>query len=341
LLSGYHFSEIGIRNKDNIQKPNYSRDIKDVLRIHSIYTEVEAKQLFEKLYMRLGLRANYLPKFDKFLIEPRANLNYRINKNLSFELLAEQKSQYTTQLIDFQSDFLGVEKRRWVLSNNNSVPLIKSQQLSFGWQYNLNKLLISTEFYAKEINGIISPSQGFQNQYQYVYAIGNYDSQGIEFLIDKQFNQSNIWVNYTLSRNNYNFKEFIPPKFPNNLDIKHTLSVGGNYSYKNVTLSSGLNYRTGKPYTKPVSENQNEYGDILYEESNSSRLNDYFRLDISAKYAFNIRNVKGELGVSVWNILNRKNEINIFYQRNDKEEIEQVIQHALQTTPNVSLRIMY
>ncbi|TLX72598.1 TonB-dependent receptor [Labilibacter sediminis] len=341
LLSGYHYSEVGIRNLDNIHKPNYSRDIKDVLRIHSLYSEAETNQLFKKLYLRLGLRANYFPKFKKLLIEPRAVLNYVINRNLSLELLAEKKSQQTTQQIDFQSDFLGIEKRRWVLSNDNSVPVIKSNQLSLGLQYKLNNFLISAEAYSKEVRGIISPSQGFQNQYQYVYAIGNYNAVGIEFLVDKQFNQSNIWINYSLARNDYNFKDFTPSTFPNNLDVRHALSLGGNYSFKNFEISSGFNYRTGKPFTKPLQENQTELGEIKYENTNSSRLNDYIRLDVSAKYIFNFRKVQGEIGVSVWNVLNRQNDINIFYQRNNQKEIEQVIQHALRTTPNINLRLRF
>ena len=39
------------------------------------------------------------------------------------------KSQTTTQIIDFQNDFLGVEKRRWVMANNDDIPVITSQQL--------------------------------------------------------------------------------------------------------------------------------------------------------------------------------------------------------------------
>lgn len=339
LLSGYHYKEIGVRNMDNIQKPNYRRDIKDVLRGHSLYSEAETKQLFDKLYLRLGLRANYLPKFEKLLIEPRAALNYRINKSLSFELLAEKKSQHTTQLIDFQSDFLGIEKRRWVLTNNSSVPIIKSKQLSFGILYKLNNFMVSAEAYTKKVNGIISPSQGFQNQFQYVYAIGDYYSKGIEFLIDRHFSRSNVWINYSLARNDYYFKDFMPSEFPNNLDVRHALSVGGNYSFKNVVISSGFNYRTGKPLTKPLQDNQNELGEIIYEKSNASRLDSYVRLDVSAKYSFKIKKVNGEIGMSVWNVLNSKNDINIFYQRNDQNKIEQIIQHALSTTPNINFRI--
>lgn len=341
LMGGYQFDEIGIRNFDNINKPDYERDAKDVLDIHSVYAEAELKRLFERAYLRLGIRTNYLQKFNKLLWEPRAALNVKINDFISLEVLAEKKSQYTTQLIDFQTDFLGVEKRRWVLSNNQSVPIIKSQQISFGTQYNRNRFLFSIEAYTKEVRGIISPSQGFQNQFQYEYAIGSYNAKGIEVLIDKRFSKSNLWLNYTLAKNDYYFEELIPSSFPNNLDIRHNLTIGGSYSIKNLELSSGFNYRTGKPYTKPTNDNYSTSNEIFYEAPNTSRLSDFVRLDISAKYKFNIKKVKGVIGVSVWNVLNKQNEINVFYYRNDNNEIEQVTQHALRITPNVNLRFRF
>ena len=341
LIFGYQFNEVGIRNQDNINKPDYYRDVKDVLIIHSLYSEAEAKKLFENLYLRFGLRANYLPEYDKFIIEPRGVLTYSLNKHISLELLAESKSQHTTQLIDYQTDFLGIEKRRWALSNNSSIPIIESRQLSIGTLYNRNNFLFSIEGYLKRITGIISPSQGFQNQYQYVYAIGDYHSKGLEFLVNKRFIHSNIWTNYTLAGNEYLFQEFTPSSFPNNLDIRHSLSIGGSYEFKKFEISSGFNYHTGRPYTRPAQENQNERGEIIYEEPNSSRLDDYIRLDISARYNFNIKNVKGEIGVSFWNILNRKNVINTYYIRNDSNEIEEVIQYALKFTPNMNLRFIF
>ena len=341
VSTGYQFDEIGIRNQDNIQKPDYNRDVKDVLRIHSLYSEAEFNKLFEKLYLRLGLRANYFPKFDELTVEPRAVLNYTLNNDLSLEFLAEKKSQHTTQLIDFQADFLGIEKRRWVLSNNKSVPILKSKQFSLGIQYNRNNFLFSVEGYTKKVTGIITPSQGFQNQFQYVYAIGEYKAQGLEVLVNWRFGQSNMWVNYTLAKNDYYFEELIPSAFPNNFDVRHTLSMGGSYTLKQLEVSGGMNYRTGQPYTQPSPDNPVIDNEIFYEAPNSSHLEYYLRLDISAKYHFNVKNVKGECGFSIWNLLNRENTINVFYQRNNNKEIEQITQNALGITPNVNLRFWF
>ncbi|MDX1314738.1 MAG: TonB-dependent receptor, partial [Eudoraea sp.] len=341
LSYGYQFNEIGIRNLDNINKPDYYRDVKDVLIKHSLYSEAEAKKLFERLYLRFGLRANYFPEYEKLILEPRGVLTFSLNNHISLELLAEKKSQHTTQLIDYQTDFLGIEKRRWVLSNNNSIPIIQSSQVSTGALYNRNNFLVSIEAYLKKVSGIISPSQGFQNQFQYVFGTGEYSSEGVEVLVNKRFILANFWTNYSLARHDYDFQEFTPSSFPSNLDIRHAVSAGGSYEFKQFEISSGFNYRTGKPYTRPAPENQNARGDIVYEGPNSSRLEDYIRLDISATYNFNVKKVKGEFGLSLWNILNRENVINTYYVRNDKDEIEEVALHALRFTPNVNLRFYF
>ncbi len=341
LSSGYQFKETGIRNEDNLRSPGYRRNEKEVLRIHSLYTEAELKGLLDKIYLRAGLRANYFTKFKEVSIEPRFVFNYALSKHISLEVLAEMKNQHTTQLIDFQTDFLGIEKRRWVLANNASVPLIKSHQLSVGLQYSLDEFLFLLEGYVKRVNGIITPSQGFQNQFQYVYSIGEYNANGIEILANKHFKQLNIWTNYTLAQNNYFFQNLTPSTFPNNLDIRHTLSLGGSYSFNSFVISGGLSYKTGKPYTQPDESNTTVLNEIVYQSPNSSRIKDYMRLDLSAKYNFTVKKVKGEVGVSVWNLLNRKNDINVYYQLTDNDQIEQITQHALGITPNVNLRVRF
>ncbi len=342
-ITGYTFNEIGIRNKDNenIQNLLYYRAVKDVLRIHSLYSEAEINNILQNFYLKFGLRADYYAKFKKVIIAPRAVLSYKLSQTLTCEFLYENKSQHTSQQIDFQNDFQGIEKRRWVLSNNNSVPIIKSTQYSVGLHYQPGYFLFSMEAYKKNVTGIISPSQGFQNQYEFVYATGSFNTQGVEFLMNKYFTKSNFWLSYTLAQNNYNFNNYTPSVFANNLDIRHSISTGGIYTYKSFKFSAGINYRTGVPYTKPSQDDNMDDTIINYEEANNSQLKNYLRVDLSAKYLFTINKIKGECGFAVWNILNHDNEIKRYYQRNELNEIEEITQNALGITPNVNFRIKF
>ena len=64
---------------------------------------------------------------------------------------------------------------------------LKASKFSAGIHYNKNKLLISAEAYLKDVDGITTRSQGFQNQYQFKNEVGSYRIKGIDFFIQKQF----------------------------------------------------------------------------------------------------------------------------------------------------------
>ncbi|WP_246041062.1 TonB-dependent receptor plug domain-containing protein [Flavivirga rizhaonensis] len=356
INGGYQFSEVGISNLEDVNNPAFRSFIKNVIRSHAIYAETSLLSNNAKTKLKIGGRLNYINKFKLFLAEPRLRFNQRFLNNFKFEVLGEFKHQTTSQIIDLQNDFLGIENRRWVLSNNNEenivinnktiypVPVIKSKQLSAGVHYNKNKLLISAEAYIKKVDGITSRSQGFQNQYQFINSIGSYEIQGVDFLLNKQFGDIlSCWFSYSYSDNNYIFPSLNDgKKFPNNVDIKHTFSFAGAYTQNGLKLAIGLNWHSGKPITLPDSNHDSNERVIVYTEPNSDNLDDYLRTDCSATYNFNISDAtRATIGASVWNLLNKKNIINTYYTLNDNNEINTVENESLGITPNVSLRIHF
>jgi hypothetical protein len=59
----------------------------------------------------------------------RTSINIQqVIKAICIKTRREFKNQTTTQIIDFEDDFLGVEKRRWVLVNNEDIPIATSKQ---------------------------------------------------------------------------------------------------------------------------------------------------------------------------------------------------------------------
>ena len=162
---------------------------------------------------------------------------------------------------------------------------------------------------------------------------------GIDFLINYHFGNFRTWMSYTFADNNYNFPEFQPPVFYNNLDIKHSATIGSSYAIKRFQLSAGLNWHTGKPYTEPLGIID---GEIVYDTPNNVRLEDYMRFDVSAKYQFPIsKRVLGTLGFSLWNIFNKQNIINRYYQLDVNGQLETIQQYALGFTPNFLIRISF
>jgi len=342
-FGGYQFSEIGISNLEDVNNPVFRRLEKEVLRTHSIFNEIGFSSQSKQTNLRIGIRTNYIEKFSETYFEPRLSFSQRFLSNFRFEILGELKSQTTSQIIDLQNDFLGVEKRRWVVSDNEDIPIIKSKQFSAGLHYNKSKLLISVEAYIKDVEGITTRSQGFQNQYQFINTIGSYRVKGIDFLVNKQIQNFSTWLSYSISKNDYTFEDLnLGNEFPNNVDIRHAIKFGSSLTYNKLKLAVGINWRSGKPFTQPDTTNPVSGDFINYNLPNSKNLSYYLRADVSAIYNFKLSNtINASSGFSLWNVTNNKNIINTYYTINDSESTNKVELESLGITPNFSFRVSF
>ncbi|WP_273565975.1 TonB-dependent receptor [Maribacter halichondriae] len=348
-LNGYQFSETGILNFTDVDQPPFKSDILEVMHTHSVFSEIGYESSNQKFLARVGGRLNYfnnLDTFDEIVVEPRLNMHYALTDNLKVEFLGEFKSQATNQIVDLEQNFLGIEKRRWILSDGNQLPITKSKQASLGFNYNYRDLYVSLESFYKEVNGISTETQGFQNPFQFGGEIGKYEVKGVEFLVNNKTNDYSLWFSYAFNLNDYYFEDVVPNTFPNNLDIRHTFTLAGTYTYNNFRFGVGLNYRTGKPFTEPFEENPINTtffpSRINYSEANSSRLPEYLRADASAIYDFDLSpEVGASIGVSVLNFTDRTNILDTYYRLNENDEIEKVENVSLGLTPNFSFRLSF
>ncbi len=339
--NGYHFVETKITNLDDVNNPVFRNLVSEVVRTHGVFSEVSCKSKDRNTNLITGLRYNYINKFRKHLLEPRLSFFHKFLDNFSVEFLGEFKHQNTSQVINFQNDFLGVEKRRWQLSDENEIPVIKSKQVSLGLSFNKSNWLISAEGYYKKVKGITTQSQGFQNQYEFVKTSGNYEVKGIDFIVRKQFDKFNSWLSYAYMDNDYTFNSLPENSFPNNFDVTHAVTFGTNYTADHLKISAGFNWNSGRPKTNPVTGNEIIDNAINYEATNTSQLQEYFRVDVSALYDFKlIKTITANIGLSIWNLLDKKNTINSFYRLNNSV-IEEVNQHSLGRTPNVVFRVNF
>ncbi len=347
LLAGYQFNETGMLNQTTVSAPSYSSTKKDVLLNHALFAEGEYHK--NNTYFRIGARLNYFQKFEKLLVEPRVNIRQQLSNAWALKLEGEFKNQTTTQIIDFDDDFLGVEKRRWVLVNNESIPIATSQQGSFGVEFNKNKLHIDLTGFYKVVDGITASNQGFYNNFQYKKAHGSYTAKGIEFLANKTADRYSIWTSYTFSINNYEFESFTPSSFPNNVDIRHSVSMGFNYDViKNIKLSVGGIWRNGQPYTIPLAGNETVTNGntttVNYDSPNSKNLDNFMRLDASLSYNFTIATgIKGIFRAGLINGTNEGNVINRYYKvdPNNSNATVKVDNKSLGMTPNMSFRVNF
>lgn len=356
-LNGYQLNQTAISNITEVNPPEFKSDVIDIVNTNSLFSELVFESKDEKLFARGGVRLNYLvnpDNFEEFILEPRLSLNYSITPNLKAIVLGEFKSQATNQIVDLEQNFLGIEKRRWTVSDGTILPISRSKQGSFGLNYDSKNLYVGLEGFYKEVNDINTSTQGFQNQNQFNRfkilnngeIIGKYDVKGIEFLINRKTKTYSVWASYAYNVNNFTFEAIEPPNFPNNLDIRHSATLAGTLTLNSLRFGLGLNYRSGRPFTEPITENPVDLtsfpAEIVYDSPNSSRLAEYLRADASVIYDFDMgRKVKASLGASVLNFTNRKNVLNIFYRLDVNDLLETVESTSLGITPNFSFRVKF
>jgi len=172
--NGYQYIETGITNRVFNTEPAFDIDSKDVIRVQAPFTSLDYSSPSRSLFASIGVRANYIENlgtigasFNRFLIEPRLNLNFRMANYLRAQILGEFKSQSTNQVIDLEQNFLGIEKRRWTLSNEEDLPLTQSKQGSVGINYAKNQFYLGIEAFYKQVDGVSTRTQGFQNENHY------------------------------------------------------------------------------------------------------------------------------------------------------------------------------
>jgi hypothetical protein len=343
LHTGYQFNETGVTNFDKINSPLFSRTITNVLRTHAAIAEGIFENESSTIMLKAGFRANYFDKFHLFLLEPRIQLSQALSKNLRLEILGEQKSQTLSQIIDLRRDFLGIEKRRWTLADNDSIPVQKSNQLSIGLTFSKNKWLLTLDNFYKKVNGITSSSQGFLNQFELVKSTGDYTIFGAEFLVQKSFNRFYTWLSYAYNDNKYDFGTLYNSSFVNNYEVKNAISWAGIYEWRKLKLALGAKWHTGRPITTPTSFMVTETNsNIVYNSPNNTRLAAYFQVNFSASKDWRLKGkMTLQTSLSILNLFNTKNSLNRFYRVNSDSTVESINIHSLDMTPNFNIKLSF
>lgn len=342
---GYQASYISIENSDEINIPETYRKTRETLGSQALSLQFNWRR--DYLNLSAGVRQNHFASYGHFRTEPRFAVSYQWKNGFKIGLLGESKSQAAHQEIEQRQDFFGIEKRRWHMANGQDVPLIKSHQLSIELQWKRADWLITAEPFLKKVSDITSRSQGFQNQFESLEAIGEYAVHGLEMLVQKQWGHLTGWLNFHINRSEYFFADFTPQVFRNNYETPRALRSGLIYDDKKWQFAIGSIWYAGRYYTEPFSRipQIDDTGSLLinYNSPNSSRLEDYFQLNWSSSLTFHLHGKwRVKTGFSIQNILDSSTNINKTYRINTQSEvIEEIDSYMLRRTLNTFIRLYF
>ena len=278
-----------------------------------------------KLETRIGLRGNYFNLTRKVYWEPKVNFKYNLLSWANLKASWAINNQMISRIL--RLDLFTSNPDFWILSDND-IPVINSSQWAGGVHLNFPIASIDIEGYVSYTYDEVEYLPSLRNfdtedkSQEQLYASGDNITKGIEILVEKGVGNYSGWVGYTLSNSLNYFDDLNGGKpFASRFDQRHELKIVNMYNVNKWNFSLIWIYGTGKPYSAPEGNysittlDGSTINNIAYSRINNQRLAAYHRLDLSTTYNFDLGKTKAKIGLSVFNVYNRKN---IKYRRFSK-----------------------
>lgn len=274
---------------------------------------------FDGFEVKAGIRSTYFQPTQQWYWAPRASASYALEGGLTFKAAWGRYYQFSNRVV--REDVLNGSRDFWVLADGNEIQVGDAWHYIAGISYEWDKFLIDVEVYEKQMSGLSEFSlrfsqqgrrQGGQQAEEYFFT-GTGVSRGLEVLLQKTKGKHTGWVSYTLGEVVHDFPDISDYKYYALHHQLHELKIVQSLQLGNFNLSGTWVYASGKPYTAPgglyeiTTLNGDEYDYINVGSKNAERLPSYQRLDFSASYDFKIKKSGAKLGLSVFNLLNRRN----------------------------------
>ena len=314
-------------------------------KLYSAYISYDLKSV-ENLNVKIGLRGNRYGFNDKNYFSPRFQFDYSLTDKLKVKAGYGVHYQFVKKIIG--ENVTSRSRDFWLLSEDNNVKVGKSTHYVAGLSYERDAWLINSEIFYKDIENLTEFSLRYRNTgIRSLFFTGTGTVKGFETLLQKKIEKYTGWISYT-----YIDAENIFPllndgnPFPAPHIQKNEFKIFNNYEINGWNFSASFIYGSGKTFTEPSYKYNVELLDdsnltfIGVGPKNGSLLPDYHRLDLSVHHIFNINEVKGDIGVSIFNVYNR---MNIWYYEYNFDQMPYVRQKKtyLGMVPNISLKFTF
>ena len=310
----------------------------------ALYSTFKAS-LFTNNSIDIGLRSNYFESLGIVRLEPRINLNQKISNRWRVNTSYEKKSQTIYKTNETIQNTSSRSNNLWTLTGNELYPLLKSTQYSLGITREGDRTILDLDFYTRQLGGITTFNFGYLDRNDSDYHLGEAKIRGIDLFLQKNWNNLNVWTNYSFQDNQNRFDDLKGGLwFNSNFLVKHLLTVGMNYNHKGWNISSNYILRSGIPYSAPTGyQIVNQSTVLSYEALNSEFLPSFQRLDASlSKRILLNKSLKMDIKLAFKNLTNRRNVLErIFVFDVNSNSIKSVDRYSMVPFINFGVRFLF
>ncbi len=269
------------------------------------------------LELMLGLRASRFRKSTVSYFDPRLAVFYRFSEELFFKASTGIVHQF---LYRFSNDFItNGSKFVWLLPDDDADPMA-AQQISIGFEYDTPFTFIGLDIYNKTMDNIadfsqlVFPVDAYIKETSALVFKGSGTARGLELLVRKKDGYLRGWAAYNYGIVEYEFPDLNGGKtFLADHDRTHELksAIIRSYGPWNMALTGLIS--TGRVYTPnnnlTIRENENANYTLVAEPGtrNSKRLPMIKRIDISLTRSHRLLAKNLDIGISIFNLFNRRN----------------------------------
>ena len=294
---GIHRMETGFAIKSNmidLKEDTFNivqADLHDNARRMVVYFQDEMS-LGGKFKLKPGLRVNRIFNLQKFYLEPRLSLSFEAGRFWNINAAWGIYDQFIAR--SSVVDDLGNYRYLWSVCDNENVPVLTGNHLVFGTSYDHNGFTFNMEAYYKKTKGLTRFVRNTQYHSEGIFQ-GAGRSYGVDMMMKMDYRGHSAWIAYSLSRTEEKFEYFLRDEYrgaPH--DQRHELKTALLLNFDPFYFSADYVFGSGFPVTAYLQPFQTE-----------KKI--YSRLDVAFIYKFLDKRLKGEVGLSVLNVMNTRN----------------------------------
>ena len=349
-----HDLEAGVST--TIYKTNYSVQLGDsvILIDHEINGNLfegyfqDRWALSPGLEILMGLRTSRFSKSNISYFNPRLSVFYRFTDKLFFKASTGITHQFLNR---FSNDLItNGSKFVWLLPNDNADPMT-AQQISLGIEYDTPHIFIGFDIYNKVIDNItdfsqlVFPVDTYIEETSTLVFKGSSMAKGLELLVRKKDGYLRGWATYNYGIVECEFPDLNGGKtFLADHDRTHELKSAIIWSLGPWNMAVTGLISSGRVYTPNnnlmIRENENANYTLVADAGmrNSKRLPIVHRIDMSVTRSLRLLAKNWDIGISIFNLFNRRNISHRSYNLTTDPFITRDIV-MLGLTPTLSVRL--